>query len=106
KQIECICKLRERGKDMKKILIAMTMVLGAVTNANAFEFKTEGTSGDMLGQMIVQQIVKQIVPTGVIQNDNVHISTGSIHNPLVEQVCYTKFVYDAQGNARPFVSCM
>ena len=33
----------------------------------------------MLGQMIVQQIVKQIVPTGVIQNGNVHINTGSVH---------------------------
>ena len=91
---------------MKKFLIAMMMVMGA-TNAHAFDikFNTAGTSGDILGQMIVQQIVKQIVPTGVIQNGNVHINTGSVHNPLVQKQCYTKFVYDAQGNAKPFVSC-
>ena len=58
---------------MKKFLIALTMVMGA-TNAHAFDikFNTAGTNGDILGQMIVQQIVKQIVPTGVIQNGNVH----------------------------------
>lgn len=91
---------------MKKFLIALTMVMGA-TNAHAFDikFNTTGTSGDILGQMIVQQIVKQIVPTGVIQNGNVRINTGSIHNPLVQKQCYTKFVYDSQGNAKPFVSC-
>ena len=88
---------------MKKILFAM-MMMGA-TNAHAFEFNTTGTNGDMLNQMIVQQIVKQIIPTGVIQNGNVRINTGSIHNPLVQKQCYTKFVYDAQGNAKPFVSC-
>ena len=55
--------------------------------------------------MIVQQIVKQIIPTGVFQNGNVRINTGSVHNPLVQKQCYTKFVYDAQGNAKPFVSC-
>jgi len=91
---------------MKKFLIALTMVMGA-TNAHAFDikFNTTGTSGDMLGQILVQQIVKQIVPTGVIQNGNVRINTGSVHNPLVQKQCYTKFVYDAQGNAKPFVSC-
>ena len=91
---------------MKKFLIALTMVMGA-TNAHAFDikFNTAGTNGDILGQMIVQQIVKQIVPTGVIQNGNVRINTGSIHNPLVQEQCYTKFVYDSQGNAKPFVSC-
>ena len=91
---------------MKKFLIALTMVMGA-TNAHAFDikFNTTGTSGDILGQMIVQQIVKQIVPTGVIQNGNVRINTGSVHNPLVQKQCYTKFVYDSQGNAKPFVSC-
>ncbi len=91
---------------MKKFLIALTMVMGA-TNAHAFDikFNTAGTNGDILGQMIVQQIVKQIVPTGVIQNGNVRINTGSVHNPLVQKQCYTKFVYDAQGNAKPFVSC-
>lgn len=87
---------------MKKILFAMMM---CATNAHAFEFNTTGTNGDMLNQMIVQQIVKQIIPTGVIQNGNVRINTGSIHNPLVQKQCYTKFVYDAQGNAKPFVSC-
>ena len=91
---------------MKKILIAMMMVMGA-TNAHAFDikFNTTGTSGDMLGQILVQQIVKQIVPTGVIQNGNVRINTGSIHNPLVQKQCYTKFVYGSQGNAKPFMSC-
>ena len=91
---------------MKKFLIALTMVMGA-TNAHAFDikFNTAGTNGDILGQMIVQQIVKQIVPTGVIQNGNVRINTGSVHNPLVQKQCYTKFVYDAQGNAKPFMSC-
>ena len=91
---------------MKKFLIALTMVMGA-TNAHAFDikFNTAGTNGDILGQIIVQQIVKQIVPTGVIQNGNVRINTGSVHNPLVQKQCYTKFVYDAQGNAKPFVSC-
>tara|TARA_B100002019_G_C20827491_1_gene383601 strand:+ start:186 stop:464 length:279 start_codon:yes stop_codon:yes gene_type:complete len=91
---------------MKKFLIALTMVMGA-TNAHAFDikFNTAGTNGDMLGQILVQQIVKQIVPTGVIQNGNVRINTGSVHNPLVQKQCYTKFVYDAQGNAKPFVSC-
>jgi len=91
---------------MKKFLIALTMVMSA-TNAHAFDikFNTTGTSGDMLGQILVQQIVKQIVPTGVIQNGNVRINTGSVHNPLVQKQCYTKFVYDAQGNAKPFVSC-
>ena len=89
---------------MKKILFALTMMMTA-TNANAFEFNTTGTNGDMLNQMIVQQIVKQIIPTGVFQNGNVRINTGSIHNPLVQKQCYTKFVYDAQGNAKPFVSC-
>ena len=91
---------------MKKFLITMMMVMGA-TNAHAFDikFNTTGTSGDMLGQILVQQIVKQIVPTGVIQNGNVRINTGSVHNPLVQKQCYTKFVYDSQGNAKPFVSC-
>ena len=91
---------------MKKFLIALTMVMGA-TNAHAFDikFNTAGTNGDMLGQILVQQIVKQIVPTGVIQNGNVRINTGSVHNPLVQKQCYTKFVYDSQGNAKPFVSC-
>ena len=91
---------------MKKFLIAMMMVMGA-TNAHAFDikFNTAGTNGDILGQILVQQIVKQIVPTGVIQNGNVRINTGSVHNPLVQKQCYTKFVYDSQGNAKPFVSC-
>lgn len=91
---------------MKKFLIALTMVMGA-TNAHAFDikFNTAGTNGDILGQILVQQIVKQIVPTGVIQNGNVRINTGSVHNPLVQKQCYTKFVYDSQGNAKPFVSC-
>lgn len=90
---------------MKKTLIAMTMMLGAATNANAFEINTTGTSGDILGQMIVKQVIQQIIPGGVIQNGNIRINTNTMTNKLVKNQCYTKFVYDSQGNAKPFVSC-
>ena len=90
---------------MKKTLIAMTMMLGAVTNANAFEINTTGTSGDILGQMIIKQVIQQIIPGGVIQNGNIRINTNTMTNKLVKNQCYTKFVYDSQGNAKPFVSC-
>ena len=90
---------------MKKTLIARTMMLGAATNANAFEINTTGTSGDILGQMIVKQVIQQIIPGGVIQNGNIRINTNTMTNKLVKNQCYTKFVYDSQGNAKPFVSC-
>ena len=42
---------------MKKILIAMTMMMTA-TGVNAFEFNTTGTNGDILKAMIVQQVIQ------------------------------------------------
>lgn len=89
---------------MKKILLAMTMMMTA-TGAHAFEFNTTGTNGDMLKQMIVQQVIQQVIPGGVIQNDNIRINGNLATNNQVQHQCYTKFVYDAQGNAKPFVSC-
>ena len=89
---------------MKKILIAMTMMMTA-TDANAFEFNTTGTNGDILKAMIVQQVIQQVIPGGVIQNDNIRINGNLATNNQVQHQCYTKFVYDAQGNAKPFVSC-
>jgi hypothetical protein len=89
---------------MKKILIAMTMIMTA-TQANAFDFNTTGTSGNILTQVIVQQVIQQVIPGGVFQNGNVRINGNTATNNLVQHQCYTKFVYDAQGNAKPFVSC-
>jgi hypothetical protein len=89
---------------MKKILFAMTMIMTA-TQANAFDFNTTGTSGDIFAQMIVKQVIQQVIPGGVVQNDNIRINGNLATNNLVQHQCYTKFVYDAQGNAKPFVSC-
>ena len=82
----------------------MTMMMTATPNANAFGFFTN-TNGDILKAMIVQQVIQQVIPGGVIQNDNIRINGNLATNNQVQHQCYTKFVYDAQGNAKPFVSC-
>lgn len=87
---------------MKKILIGLMMIVGATTNANAFEFQV---NGDALLTEIVKQIVHQTVGDQVGDGKHVIIRTNNAANQGKVSQCWTSTIYTSKGKAMPQVVC-
>lgn len=97
--------MMRKGKKMKKILIALTLVFGMtnVATATDFDWRT-----DMLTQNTVLLIVNKVLGGtndvrvgggGVVVN-----TTGAIMNGKLEN-CWTAPIYDADGNVTYTLQC-
>jgi hypothetical protein len=87
--------------NMKKILIAMMMIVGA-TNAHAFEFKV---NGDTLLTEIVKQVVHQTVGTQIGDGKHVIVRTGNAAAQKKMTTCWTSTIYTSDGKAMPQLVC-
>jgi len=88
--------------NMKKLVIALMMVVAGVGNAQAFEFKINESA---VAAMIVQSIIKQQVPSTVHESDIFDIHTDTMITTGKSTECWNKVVYDSKGNARTKVVC-
>ena len=87
---------------MKKILFAVMMIAGA-TNANAFEFNT---NGDVLVQMIIKEVVLQTVGN-TAKNDSgtIIVDTVGIQTQGKVSQCWTSPQYFSDGSMKMRVRC-
>ena len=105
KQIECICKLRERGKDMKKLLIAMMMIVGVTGNAQAFEFDfNENVLTDIAVTTVIKTVMgdKKQVKIG---NGGVIIDTVGVIGKGKMTKCWTSQIHKSDGTVINQVQC-
>jgi len=86
---------------MKKILIAMMMTAAVTGNANAFDFEVTGA---VITQQVVTSVLKQIIPQ-TVNDGSVILHTGKITSTGQTSKCWTKNVYDSQGNVKVKLVC-
>ena len=87
---------------MKKILIAMMMVVGVTGNANAFEFQL---SGDAVLHSVIKQVVAQTVGNTVNVGGQVVVHTGKAVETGRATKCWNSPKYDSEGNMTMRVVC-
>jgi len=87
---------------MKKLLIAMMMVVGVTGNANAFEFQTNSAA---IEHQIIKQVIGQVLGQTVKIGDKVQIDTGIATTTGQMTKCWVKTWYDGNGNMKQKVMC-
>jgi len=89
---------------MKKILCAMLLSVGFVSQANAFDFLI---NDDVMKQVILQAVIAEVTGSnsGTINLPNATVHTGTAVATGKASQCWTKFVYHADGSKTPKVVC-
>jgi len=89
---------------MKKILCAMLLSVGFVSQANAFDFLI---NDDVMKQVILQAVIAEVVGTsnGTLNMPGATIHTGVASATGKASQCWTKVVYHADGSRTPKVVC-